>query len=123
MTGMTFDRWSSSRERFTCEGDEWVLEKGGTIIGWLKRTRQGGTALVKIDAHPEHEGSIETLLDFCLSGASTEEVRCIAGAHQIRLGTLMAERGFDPVAEFITLAKRNVIPARDDTRVRTTIGC
>ena len=123
LAGMTFDRWSSSRERFACESDEWVLEDRGAIVGWLKRSRRGGITLLGIDVHPDHGERIGSLLDLGLGDASTEEVRCLAGAHQTRLGSLLIERGFDAVAEFITLAKRTVIPARDDSRVRATIGC
>lgn len=115
---MTFDRWAASRERFACESDEWVLEDSGVIVGWLKRSHKGETTLLSIDAHPEHEGLVGVLIDFGLGETSTEEVRCLAGAHQIRLGTLLRDRGFEPLAEFITLVKRTVVPAREDSRVR-----
>ena len=123
LSGMTFDRWSASRERFVCESDEWVLEDRGAIVGWLKQSRRRETTLLNIDAHPDHEECVGVLIDFGISDASTEEVRCLAGAHQTRLTTLLIEGGFAPVADFITLVKRTVVPARDDSRVRATIAC
>ena len=123
LAGMTFDRWSSSRERFVCESDEWVIEDCGTIVAWLKRSRRRGTTLLSIDVHPDHGERVEVLIDFCLGDGSTEEFRCLAGAHQTRLSSLLIERGFEPVADFITLVKRTVVPARDDSRARATISC
>ena len=88
-----------------------------------KRSRRGETTLLSIEVHPDHEGSVGVLIDFGLDDASTEEVRCLAGVHQIRLITVLADRGFQPRADLITLVKRTVIPAREDSRARANIAC
>ncbi len=123
VAGMTFDRWQSSRERFAYDSDEWVLEDGGAIVGSLRRTLRDGTALFAVEVHPNHAEGAAALVDFVLHDASAEELRCLVGEHQVGLGSLLIERKFDPVGEFITLVKKTVVSARDDSRVGATIAC
>ncbi len=109
--GMTFDHWSSSRERARGRSSEYVLEEGGQVIAWLRAIRRRGVGHLMMMVHPDAEAKTAALLEFGVRELEKSKmVSCVVPAHQQVLQSLLSQEGYDVTGEYVTLVRSMVVP-------------
>ena len=117
--GMSFDHWTSSHERRPSRCREFVMLKDESVRGWLSTTRRSGTGQLEATIHPDHERGLGAMVDFGLESLTrAKAVLCLVPEYQIALGRVLAERGFEPVSEYVMLVKSMAISVKDEATAR-----
>ena len=110
--GMTFDQWTSSQERVRGRPRGLVYENDGQIRGWVL-ARKRPTGLLTIMVHPESQSDVAAVLEAGLAHMKEGvSVYCLVPDHQVLLGRLLSQRGFESVSEYVTLARPTAASAR-----------
>lgn len=113
--GMALEEWRESRDR--CLGlkqRELVLDKEGSVVGWLRIGAAGRVGFFEVMGHPSEEARLEMLVTWalaCLSGKSP--LFCIASAFQGQLLGLLGRHGFEEVAQHSALVKETALRVKE----------
>lgn len=114
--GMTLEDWQECRGRGSWleRHREFVVQKQGNLVGWLRVATAGGAGCFEIMFHQLDEDVLEWLVNnglMCLDGKSP--VLCVALAFQGQLLSLLQRLGFEQVGEYSTLVKEIAITVRE----------
>lgn len=122
-TGMTFDRWMSSREHLRGRWHEFVLVRDGAVRGWMRSSRKSRVGQLETAIHPDHEALLLTVVDFGLERLSrARHVYCLVPEYQVAFERILTQKGFQQVEQFLTLVNSLAITAKEKARVRATIA-
>ena len=107
--GMTFDQWSSSRERN--RGREYVWVNDDSVRGWVRTVQRLGGGGLMMMVHPEYETETSAILQSGLTYLSrTKAAWLLVPEHQILLQRLLDQKGFRLASEYVTLVRSMVAP-------------
>ncbi len=121
--GMTLEQWAASQEHCSGRCEEYVLDDDESPKASLKVARKSGTGQLMVVAHPGYETHLPWIVSFGLEQlGKVKAVLCLVSEHQVSLQRALAERGFSPASDYITLVKSMAIKAKQDARVRATIA-
>ena len=110
--GVTFEQWSSARERSRGRSRDFVYERDGQVRGWLKTTRRLTSGNLFLMIHPGDQTSLLGLIDYGLARlGGTNTVFCLVPTHQVLVERLLAQKGYAVTSEYVTLVKSMAIPA------------
>lgn len=114
--GITLNEWQESRDRGSWleRHREFVLQKQGRLVGWLRINAARGMGCFEILFHPQEQEGLEWLVNrglMCLDGKSP--IFCIVSAFQGQLRALLERLGFQEVAEYSTLLKEIALKVRE----------
>jgi hypothetical protein len=114
--GMALEEWQGSRECGSWLEQHWefVLQKQGGIVGWLRVNAARGIGCFEIMSHQLDEDDLEWLVNYslmCLGGKPT--VFFIVSAFQGQLLELLGRLGFEQVAEYSALVKEIALRVRE----------
>ncbi|MCX6022984.1 MAG: hypothetical protein NTZ05_14895, partial [Chloroflexi bacterium] len=65
--GVTYREWRETDEPGLGRRREWVAEREGRVIAWVRTARSRSGGVFDVMAHPEAEGEMESLAQFALS--------------------------------------------------------
>lgn len=104
--GMTLEEWQESRDQgsWLVQHKEFVLQKQGSLVGWLRVNAARGTGCFDIMFRQLQEERLAWLVNYgliCLDGKSP--IFCVVSAFQGRLKGLLESSGFEQVAEYDAL--------------------
>ena len=119
--GMGFDHWTSSRERHRGQRRNLVMVEDEAVRGSVSTTRSSGTGQLEVTVHPDHERSLGAMVDFGLESLTrARAVLCLVPEYQIALKRVLAERGFEPVSEYVMLVKSMARTVKDQASAKAT---
>ena len=103
--GTTFREWQASRESWGGTPDDWVLEEGGIITGWLGLLRANESRF-SILVHPNRR-DVDAFLQTALARLrGSRSVVCLAPSHGDSLSRQLRGLAFRPVEDYTAMAKR-----------------
>ena len=106
LVGMTFDQWSSSRERGPGRAREHVLMVDGDVQGSLSTSTRFRRGSLSASLHPNYDALTSEVVEAGLrrlKGART--VYAIAEEYVPRLSTALENLGFEARGEYVMLVK------------------
>ena len=108
--GMTFREWQESKDRNTSK--EWVFEKEGSLIGWLRAETCGNKGQFEIVATSEEE--LKKMVDCGLMILNNcRHLFCLAPEFQGELSRLLQNHGFNKVISYSVLIKELTVRAQE----------
>lgn len=110
--GMTLAEWRENRDRglWLEQRREFVVEKQGSLVAWLRLSAARGMGCFEIICHQLDEGALEWLVNHSLmylDGKSS--ILCVAYAFQAPLLRLLQKLEFEEVAQSARLVKELAI--------------
>jgi hypothetical protein len=120
--GMTLEGWMASRERPGGKSTEVVLEGDDEIAGWLRYSRRQSFGLIEAATRPERRHGLGPMVEIGLldMGKGTE-VYCLVPEYQVELQSLLVNKGFRAVADYVTLVKSLTVKDRERSRLRAAV--
>ena len=114
--GITLEEWQEGRDQGSWleQRKEFVLQKQGSMVGWLRVNAVRGTGCFDIMFRQLEEDELERLVNYgllCLDGRSP--IFCVVSAAQGQLKGLLESSGFEQVAEYDALIKESTIRVRE----------
>ena len=120
--GMTLDGWMASRERPGGKAIEVVMEGADGIAGWLRYSNRPRFGLIEAATRPESRQGLGPMIENGLLGMSKGTmVNCLVPEYQVELQSLLVEKGFRAVADYVTLVKSLTVKTLKDSRLRATV--
>lgn len=111
--GMTFDQWLAAREDAGWRSREYVHRTDEAVRAWVQVTRRGRSAVVTCMTHPGYDERALALMRHGVSRAwGVNAVLCLVRDSQVRLQSLMRERGFREVGRYATMMRSITIPMK-----------
>ncbi len=111
----TFREWNAARERVSPprQTRQWVAERGGQIIGWLRTAVDGDAGRFDVMADPAAPELLEFLSDAAVSRL-TKQAPLVALVPEFAAGLRerLLQRGFEERGSFLLLVRRVARPAR-----------
>ncbi len=114
--GMTFEEWQESRDRgsWPQRHREYVWEKEGRLVGWLRISAAGGMGCFEVMLHPLEQEGLELLVNSALvSLDSKSPLFGITSAFQGQLKSLLPRLEFEEVAQYHALVKELALRVRE----------
>lgn len=119
--GMTLDQWAAWHGISSRGCAEFILESEGIVCGWLRLRHMYGVWLLDLDAHPDYESQVPSMLNFALGKMRpASPALCIAPAYALALRRALAHRNFRETGEYITLIKNMPISVAERAQLRMT---
>lgn len=111
--GITFGEWEETRRRWTgFEGSrELVLDREDKPVGWVMLRPVGKSWQARIMAHPSVEHELASALVQLLAYLRCGTLFCLVPDFQSNLQQVLAGHGFQPVKEYVSLARLNTLKA------------
>ena len=105
--GMTFDQWQLSTERRHLRTSESVYDSPGGIQAWARVIQGLGAAQISMTLLPELDGSIPSIIEYCLSRTlpGTSKIQALVPEYQIQLHHVLAQYQFEPATRYVTLVR------------------
>ena len=120
---ITLDQWRAGQEQYGGRCQEFVLESGSGLRGWLMSGQRSGVGQLAATVHPDNEDSLGPVVDFGLDQLKgTRAVYCLVPEYQVALQRVLTDRGFEPVSEYVTLVKKLAVIAKEKAHARATIA-
>jgi hypothetical protein len=120
--GLTFREWQAAQEKWGGRCSDLLLEQDGLITAWL-RAMPGNTG--RIHALAERP-PYDSLLGAGLDVLQDRDVFCLAPDYNLELASALDRFSFEPVASYLSLAKRLTKPveqlARETASERLPVG-
>ncbi len=106
--GITFGEWQKVRDRTVGQEKEWIYEKDGNLLGWLRVGTIGDVGQFEMMAPPE--GELEQMVEHSLMLLNhCRYLFCLTPEFQPGLKQALHNRGFDQVARYSVLAKEMTV--------------
>jgi hypothetical protein len=120
--GLTFREWQAAQEKWGGRCSDLLLEQDGLITAWL-RAMPGNTGRIHALAEcPPYD----SLLGAGLDVLQDRDVFCLAPDYNLELASALDRFSFEPVASYLSLAKRLTKPveqlARETASERLPVG-
>ena len=106
---MTFDEWKAitKKDLSLPTQQELVLEREGSLVGWLRVRRGGQANSFDILALPQEPGTVAGLLRHCLGLLDQRRpTYCLFSEYRQDLRQTLEENGFCPAGEYSSLVKQ-----------------
>ncbi len=113
--GLTFREWQAAQEKWGGRTSDQVLEEDGVISGWV-RTMSGSLGRISVLAE---RGPYDGLLAAGLEAMRDRDAICLAPDYNAELTSALERAAFEPVARYLSLAKRLTKPV-EQTAMETT---
>jgi hypothetical protein len=113
---MTFEEWQASRDRgsWLQRNREFVWEKQGSLVGWLRICAAREMGCFEVMLHPSEGEGLEWLVNHALvSFNGKPPLFCIASAFQGQLRNLLSRLDFEEVAQYQALVKELALRVRE----------
>lgn len=114
--GLTFREWQAAQEKWGGRCSDLLLEEDGLITGWV-RVMPGNTG--RIHALAERP-PYDSLLGAGLDVLQDREVFCLAPDYNVELASALGRFSFEPMASYLSLAKRLTKPVEQEQPARET---
>lgn len=114
--GMTFEEWQESRDRgsWPQRPREYVWEKEGRLMGWLRISAAGGMGCFEVMFHPLVQEGLEYLVNSALiSLNSKSSLFGIVSGFQGQLRSLLPTLEFEEVAQYHALVQELALRVRE----------
>ncbi len=114
--GMTFEEWQASRDRgsWPQRYREYVWEKEGRLVGWLRISSARGMGCFEVMLHPAEGEGLEWLVNRALESLDGKSpLFCVASAFQGQLRSLLPTMEFEEVAQYCALVKELALRVRE----------
>lgn len=114
--GMTFEEWQESRDRgsWLQRRREFVWEKQGSLVGWLRISAARGMGYFEIMLHPAEGEKLAWLVNHALVSLDGKSpLFCFASAFQGQLSRLLLTMDFEEVAQYCALVKELALRVRE----------
>ena len=120
--GLTFREWQAAQEKWGGRTSDLLLEEDGLITAWV-RVMPGNTGRIHALAErPPYDGLLGAGLDVL----QDRDVFCLAPDYNVELTSALDRFSFEPVASYLSLAKRLTKPveqpARETASERVPVG-
>lgn len=114
--GMTFEEWQESRDRgsWPQRHREYVWEKEGRLMAWLRISTAGGMGCFEVMFHPLEQEGLECLVNsalISLNGKSS--LFGIVSGFQGQLRSLLPRLEFEEVAQYHALVQELALRVRE----------
>ncbi|MCH7624688.1 MAG: hypothetical protein IIC83_02085 [Chloroflexi bacterium] len=120
--GMTLEGWMASRERPGGRSSEVVMEGEDGIAGLLRYSRRPSSGLIEVATRPERRQGLGPMVEMGLQGmAEGTEVYCLVPDYQVELQSLIVDKGFRAVADYVTLVKSLTVKDREKSRLHAAV--
>lgn len=109
----TFREWLSGRERASSGrgARQWVLEREGTIVGWLRTAADGELGRFDLMVDPVAPELLDGLIEAALARLGEQSrLHALVPEFAVGLRERLEARGFTPCGEFLVLARRTTRP-------------
>jgi hypothetical protein len=106
---MTLQEWRGSRERGRQKRreKEFVWEKEGSLVAWLRAFGKGRAGHFDLMIHPQEEDYLGTLVEVGLAHLrGMSPIFCLAPEFAVRLRRLLDDQGFREEGEYSILVKQ-----------------
>jgi hypothetical protein len=110
--GLTFREWQAAQEKWGGRCSDRLLEEDGLITGWV-RVRPGNTGRIHVLAE---RPPYDSLLGAGLDVLQDRDVFCLAPDYNVELASALDRSSFEPVATYLSLAKRLTKPVEQPVR-------
>lgn len=108
--GMTFKEWEEAKDRSATV--EWVFEKEGSLMGWLRVNTSGNIG--QFDVMASDEGELEQIVEYGLmSLGGCRHLFCLAPEFQGKLAQLLQDHGFREIERYSALIKELTVRAKE----------
>jgi hypothetical protein len=114
--GLTFREWQAAQEKWGGRTHDMVVEEDGVITASI-RAMSGDPGRVHVLAE---KGPYDPFLGAGLDVLQDRETFCLVPDYLVELATALERAGFEPVAEYQTLAKRLTKPVEQATMETST---
>ncbi|MEO8457368.1 MAG: hypothetical protein ABI559_06100 [Chloroflexota bacterium] len=104
--GLTLREWQAAQEKWGGRTHDMIVEEDGVITGWV-RTLSGSPSRIYVLAE---RGPYDPLLGAGLDVLQDQEAFCLAPDYNPELASALERYGFEPVAQYESLAKRLTQP-------------
>ncbi len=120
--GLTFREWQAAQEKWGGRASDLLLEEDGVITAWV-RVMPGSLGRINVLAE---RGPYDSLLGAGLDVLQDRDVFCLAADYNAELISALERLSFQPVARYLSLAKRLTKaveqPARETTSEAVPVG-
>jgi hypothetical protein len=100
--GATFREWQAAHEKWGGRSTELLTEDAGVITGWVRALPGHIGRIAAMSEHGDYDGLLGAGLDLL----QDREVFCLVPDYNPELATALERYSFQPVASYISLAKR-----------------
>ncbi len=114
--GLTFREWQAAQEKWGGRCSDVLLEEDGLITGWV-RVMPGNTGRIHVLAE---RPPYDSLLGAGLDVLQDRDVFCLAPDYNVELASALGRSSFEPVATYLSLAKRLTKPVEQEQPARET---
>ncbi len=120
--GMTLESWMASRERLGGKCTEVVMEGEDGIAGLLRHSRRRSFGLIEAATRSERRHGLGPMVEMGLQSMSEgTDVYCLVPEYQVELQSLIVDKGFRAVADYITLVKSLTAKDREKSQLRAAV--
>jgi hypothetical protein len=116
--GLTFREWQAAQEKWGGRATDLLLEDNGVITAWV-RVMPGALGRINVLAE---RGPYDSLLGAGLDVLQDRDVFCLAPDYNVELISALERASFEPVAGYLSLAKRLTKPVEQEQPARETTG-
>jgi hypothetical protein len=120
--GLTFREWQAAQEKWGGRASDLLLEEDGVITAWV-RVMPGSLGRINVLAE---RGPYDSPLGAGLDVLQDRDVFCLAADYNAELISALERLSFQPVARYLSLAKRLTKaveqPARETTSEAVPVG-
>jgi hypothetical protein len=114
--GVTFREWQAAQEKWGGRASDLLLEEDGVITAWV-REMPGSLGRINVLAE---RGPYDNLLGAGLDVLQDRDVFCLAADYNAELISALERLSFQPVARYLSLAKRLTKPVEQPARESTS---
>ncbi len=115
--GPTMKEWLAVQERKGWSKDL-VVERDGSLVGWMRFTRGNGATKLGIVLHPDEGEKIDDYISSALTNVSNRQaVFCLVPNYAPELGSTLSRYGFQAGGEYVSLLRRLARPVAIVERV------
>lgn len=108
---MTLQEWQETRESWPAQ--EWVWEREGQVMGWVRVSPSTRRGQLEVMAQPEDTAALEAVVAFGLHRLQGKgPIYCLVAEHETGLRHLLEEHGFHEVAEVHTYVNHIAVRVR-----------
>lgn len=114
--GLTFREWQAAQEKWGGRASDLLLEEDGLITAWV-RVMPGNTGRIHVLAE---RPPYDSLLGAGLDVLRDRDIFCLAPDYNVELASALDRSSFEPVATYLSLAKRLTKPVEQEQPARET---
>lgn len=114
--GLSLREWQAAQEKWGGRTHDMVMEEEGVITGWI-RAMSGNPGRIHVLAE---RGPYDALLGSGLDVLQDQDVFCLVSDYNVELASALERFGFEPVAQYQSMAKRLTKPVEQPAMETTS---